>query len=775
MPRPRRRRLTVLGCAALGGTFGVFVSTGGQAAPQPRPEAEAQSQSLAVARPTPAAEAAEAAQELALLIQADEATYDQETEISVWSGNVEAAYDGKILTADRLIIDMAAETVEAAGNVALTEADGTTLYAERVVLTQDLSQGAIDQLRVAFLGDARLVAVEARREAGRYNRLNRAVFSTCRTCEENPDPLWAIKAKDVIHDEEKRRIVYRNARFELLGVPVFYTPYLATPDPTVKRLSGFLAPEIGSDTELGQFAEIPYFWVLQPNMDLTVAPFITTREGVSIRSEFRHRILSGTYAFEGSATFADREIVIGDIERDQLRGHLFGRGRFNLSNDWHWGFQTEVTSDDTYLRRYNISDQDRLITSPYIEQLAERTETRFASFYFQSQRAEDSAGETPIVPLQLRHEQELTDLLGGTVNLDVSGLALTRTEGADQFRASTGLVWERSGTTANGQVFEGFVEGRSDFYLIGDVGPDSSDPNDPDPRDVVGGDADDAIVGRGLIQAGVTWRWPFIRQSGRSRQLIEPIVQVILAPGGGNPENLTNEDSVSFEFDDTNLFSANRFPGVDLFEGGVRANVGVHLGTTLAGIGRADAVIGQVFRLDEDSVFATDSGLDRRQSDLVGRLTVGFPGYVDLTHRFRIDRENFSFERNEVAAFFGTPAYNAEVGYVRVRDLEESIGLEDREEVFFEGLARIYDNWFLNGGIRQDIAGDNLLSSTAGILFLHDCLEFQLLLRRRAFDDREIEPSTSVQFQISIPFGDGSAPARRSLNPWAIESPEFPR
>ena len=44
--------------------------------------------------------------------------------------------------------------------------------------------------------------------------------------------------------------------------------------------------------------------------------------------------------------------------------------------------------------------------------------------------------------------------------------------------------------------------------------------------------------------------------------------QLIFASGGGNPQGLPNEDSTSFEFDATNLFSPNPSPGYDLWTGG---------------------------------------------------------------------------------------------------------------------------------------------------------------------------------------------------------------
>ena len=47
------------------------------------------------------------------------------------------------------------------------------------------------------------------------------------------------------------------------------------------------------------------------------------------------------------------------------------------------------------------------------------------------------------------------------------------------------------------------------------------------------------------------------------------------APITTRGELITNEDSRNFEFDDTNLFAINRFPGRDRYEGGPRVNYGL--------------------------------------------------------------------------------------------------------------------------------------------------------------------------------------------------------
>ena len=95
--------------------------------------------------------------------------------------------------------------------------------------------------------DSRLAGNFARRTEGTLTVLDRAVYTACKPCEEDPDrkpPIWAIKADRVIHDErEAISIEYENAWLEMGGIPFAYTPYLSHADPTIKRVSRLAAAQ----------------------------------------------------------------------------------------------------------------------------------------------------------------------------------------------------------------------------------------------------------------------------------------------------------------------------------------------------------------------------------------------------------------------------------------------------------------------------------------------------------------------------------------------------
>jgi len=117
--------------------------------------------------------------------------------------------------------------------------------------------------------DPRVVGVSSNGDED-YTFINKGVF-TC--CEKNDSgPAWSIKATKIKHDKVNQEIIYDNPIIRLFDIPVFYMPKFWHPDPSVKRKSGFLKPEMNSSRVLGTSFTMPYFKVISESKDLTYTP-----------------------------------------------------------------------------------------------------------------------------------------------------------------------------------------------------------------------------------------------------------------------------------------------------------------------------------------------------------------------------------------------------------------------------------------------------------------------------------------------------------------------
>src|SRR3546814_70430 len=192
-----------------------------------------------------------------------------------------------------------------------------------VELTGDRKEGFIRDIRVLLADNTRIAAASGTRTGGNRTEFSKGVFSPCELCRDDPTrpPLWQLKANEVVHDQVAHDIIYYDAWLEFFGIPVLYTPYLRHPDSTVDRRSGFLAPTFGTGDFLGYAYGQPYFWAIDDTKDLTVAPLVSSEQGINLTGEYRQLFTNGELRIAGSGTIADREDRGGQIAEDRSEEH----------------------------------------------------------------------------------------------------------------------------------------------------------------------------------------------------------------------------------------------------------------------------------------------------------------------------------------------------------------------------------------------------------------------------------------------------------------------
>ena len=109
-------------------------------------------------------------------------------------------------------------------------------------------------------------------------------------------------------------IYFEDARLEFFGKPVVYLPYFSAPDPTVKRKTGLLIPRhqlAARSTAIG--VDIPYFWALAPDYDLTFTPRLMTKQGLLLQGEWRQRLMNGAYSIRAAGIYQlDKDAFLRD-------------------------------------------------------------------------------------------------------------------------------------------------------------------------------------------------------------------------------------------------------------------------------------------------------------------------------------------------------------------------------------------------------------------------------------------------------------------------------
>ena len=68
------------------------------------------------------------------------------------------------------------------------------------------------------------------------SNFSKSIFTLCELKENEKCPPWTLQASEMRHDNKNKTIYYDNAVIKIYDIPVFYTPFLSHPDPTVKEI-----------------------------------------------------------------------------------------------------------------------------------------------------------------------------------------------------------------------------------------------------------------------------------------------------------------------------------------------------------------------------------------------------------------------------------------------------------------------------------------------------------------------------------------------------------
>ena len=720
-----------------------------------------------------------------IYLEADQVV--DENGVRTATGSVEARYQRRTVRANEVVYNTRTRVVTARGDARIINQDGSVQYADEVQLDEDFSAGVALGFATRLPSpdgrtNAKIAAASAVRRTQSVTELNRAVYTPCNLCTDNgrnKTPTFAIRAERITQNRDLQAVFYRNATLQIAGVPVAYAPFFAHPDPQAQRASGFLAPEFNLSDRRGFTYEQPYVYVISPSADVVVSPQINTKVNPFLNLQFRQRFYSGeidirlgyTYErdfndegkFDGSRDFTgDGRPDFSDLTH---RSYILGRGVFNFTPQWRWGFSAERTSDDLIFDKYGIDDvyetrglyepdNRRLLSQVYTQHQTARSYVSAAVLSFQGLRFEDRNELFPLVAplIEARYEPE-SPVLGGRLRAQGSAVVLERSVGRNDpgndandlaqasRRATAEVDWRRSFTLPSGVRIEPFTMARADAYSFEDaVGQTGSKT-------------------RGFATAGVDLSMPFIRPLSTGSIVLEPLAQLVASNESDVDESIPNEDSISFEFDETNLFEPNKFPGFDRFEGGLRLNAGFRA-TYDVGAGRGGSLlVGRSFRTQEDPVFPERVGLREKASDWIVAAQVN-PGYgLSFFNRSRLDTDTLELQRSETRASYANPRIFFAVSHLK--DVLDNRG-SARDELGFFADAKVTKRIGVLAAGNANFEPAPLdkyvfRRRDVGVYYQDECLRFEVVYQRGERDPR-LGPDESIGVRLILAtLGDTAA------------------
>ena len=685
--------------------------------------------------PDPLEVPAPAPGESVIEFSSDEVIYDSEADVLTARGSVRMNREGNYLAADSVVWDRRTGEVRAKGQVVLLTPEGDRLLGEDVVLTDTLRDGTIENLLIVLEGGGRIAATRGTRRDS-VTVFENAIYSPCPVVSSTgcpKRPSWAITAARVVDDPARGRVHFEGGRLQLFGLNLPLLPIF-----NLSRGSGgttgWLVPDLSISTKKGFEIALPYHWQIGPNRDLTLTPHVYT--GVLPAIEARYRELNSLGAFQvgGFLTYGTIENVnpLAESTRKGFRAYFEANGKAQLDPVWSITSALRVASDKTVTRRYDITSDDRLRNFVNAERISSNAYVTIAGWAFQGLRVDDEQKQFPIALPAIDARFRREEVVGGTVELQANSLSILRIEGQDTQRAFASARWDLRRLTRWGQEVVLTAYGRGDVYHTSDAASTLI----PAYRGTDGWHA------RGIGALAADIKWPFVGTLFDGFQRLQPRVQLVLTPKTPNFD-IPNEDARSVDLEDSNLFALNRFPGYDRWEDASRVTYGVDWTFERPGLSLTSTV-GQSYRFGERiGIFPDGTGLTGQISDIVGRTRLRYGRLFDLTHRFRLDKNNFAVRRNEIDLTVGTERTYAQIGYLKFnRNIDPTIeDLRDKEELRVAARVAFRRYWSIFGATVIDLTdtredplsladGWEPVRHRLGIEYEDECLELGLTWRR---------------------------------------------
>ncbi len=390
-----------------------------------------------------------------LVIDADELIYDKDKNTVTAQGSVQLFYQGRLLQADRVVYNRVTKRVYAEGHAKMTDEHGDIVYGTRFELSENFRDGFIDSVQALTSDKTRFTSPRGERVNGDVTVLEKGSYTACEPCKDHPErpPFWQVRATKIIENQQTHTVYYEGAQMLVWGFPVFYMPYFSSPDSTVNKQTGVLAPQFVSGGYLGYGISIPYFINLAPSYDLTLIPTYLSKQGLLGEVDWRQRLTNGQYSIkmtgideQDPGAFPIYPYGAGD---QRMRGSIETKGNFFLNQDWQFGWDGTWLSDKFFANDYKLQGIDfssyyfqDIVSSIYLRGQADHSFFDLSAYHFEGTTANDDNLTLPqAVPVfdynrVFMLPADRTNGIGGEATVDVNITNVTQSNAAFQ---STGL------------------------------------------------------------------------------------------------------------------------------------------------------------------------------------------------------------------------------------------------------------------------------------------------------------------------------------------------
>jgi len=565
----------------------------------------------------------------------------------------------------------------------------------------------------------------------------KGVFTSCKKTDKCPP--WKIISDEIHHDKIKKQINYKNAWLEIYDFPVVYFPKFFHPDPSVKRQSGLLKPELGSSNNLGNSIYIPYFLAISEDKDLTIKPRLFDDNKFLLQNEYRQKT-------KNSFTIADFSFVNGhdSSARDKggTRSHLFTNTLVDLSLDNFKKSMLQINyqkvSNDNYLKLFDLQspilpDDNSVLESTIQFDLEHENYDLTASFeMYETLSGSNSDRFQYVLPSYNFSKNFSLNNIDGSFNLNSYG-----NNTLNDTNVLTSSISNDLNYSAFGKFFVNGIKTNFEIALknINTVGKNT---------DTYKNSPQSELMSAYTYNASL----PLIKKNSTTFNTLEPKLSLRFSP-----HEMKNNSNESRRIDVNNIFTSNRLSLVDSFESGESITLGFNFKKEKVNADNKidkieeyiDFKLASVFRLEEEKNIPTNSTLNKKNSNIFGQFNFKPTKNISLGYNFSLTNDLNTFEYNSLITTLEFGNFITEFDYLKERGAVGSTNIiQNTTKYNFD------DQNFVSFNTRRNRKLDLTEYYDLVYEYKNDCLVAGIKYKKNYYNDADIKPLEELFFSITI-------------------------
>jgi LPS-assembly protein len=598
--------------------------------------------------------------------------------------------------------------------------------------------------------DPRIIAVSAEGDRSTTS-FEKGVFTSCKKTDKCPP--WKITAEKIKHDKNKKQIIYKNAWLEIYDFPVFYFPEFFHPDPSVKRQSGFLKPDLGSSQNSGNSLSTPYFYKISDDKDLTIKPRLFDNNKFLLQNEYRQKT-------KKSLSIIDFGLVRGHDssvnDKGGSRSHIFTNTLVDLSLIDFKSSMLKVNyqkaSNDNYLKIFNLESPIQPTNNSTLESTIEldlehEDYDLTTSFeMYETLNGSNSDRYQYVLPSYNFSKNFYLENIIGSFNFNSYGNNTLRDTNITTTSLFNDLNYSSFDAFFNNGVKTNFEISLKNVNTVGKKNPKYEE------------NPQSELMSSYIYNASI----PMIKKDSFSYNTFEPKLSLRLSPN-----DMKDNKILERRIDINNIFNTNRLSLEDSFEGGESVTIGLNFKkekvSTINNLSEIeeyfDFKLASVFRPSEEKNIPINSTLNKKQSNIFGQLNFKPIKNISLGYNFSLTEDLNTFEYNSLMTKIKFKNLTTQFDYLEERGaIGQNHILENKTNYSFN------DSNFLTFNTRKNRKLDLTEYYNLIYEYKNDCLVAGIRYKKNYYNDADIKPVEELFFSITIIPLTTFSPSKMALN-----------